>query len=355
MTTNTTQQGVLNNESTAAPTFESSDDAAAAFLDRWTDDDQDKKPASEQPEVKNPEDPDPEQHEEDEGKADEADEDNEEPKDPEEEQDDETEEETEEESEEEDEQGDEPEAKVLDDDAMVEVKVDDQALKVSVKDLKRLYGQEAALTKKSQQVAEKRKEVEQEATKVSAILERQLKKAADAWEPYSKVDMLVAAKTLEADEFTALRTAAQTAYEEYQWITQEVDNHIKDTQAKQQAQLQEAAKEAVKVLQEKIPGWNKEVYGKIMNYGIAMGMDEATMNSLVDPVAIELINKARLYDEGQKVVTKKKVKIAKKVMKPNANTAEKFDSEKKVKAAQKFQRTGDVDDAAELFLSRWES
>lgn len=352
MTTNTTPKGVLNDDSTAAPTLESSDDAAAAFLDRWTDDDQDKKPASDQPEVNN-EDPDPDT--EDEGKADEADKEPEETEDPEEEHEEETEEETEEESEEDDETDDKSEAKVLDDDAMVEIKVDDQALKVSVKDLKRLYGQEASLTKKSQQVAQKRKEVEQQEVKASAILEKMYKKAADAWEPYSKIDMLVAAKTLDNDEFTALRTAAQNAYEEFQWITQEADNHIKETQAKQQAQLQEAAKEAVTVLKDKIPGWNKEIYGKILSYGVAMGMDEANLNSLVDPVAIELINKARLYDEGQKVVTKKKAKIAKKVMKPNANTSEKFDSEKKAKLTQRFQRTGDVDDAAELFLSRWES
>lgn len=352
MTTNTTPEGVLNAPNTAAPTFESSDDAAAAFLDRWTDDDQEKKPASEQPEVNTNEDPDPEQ-EEDEGKAEEADEETEETEDPEEEQEEDTEEETEE-SEEGEDNGDKPESKTLDDDAVVEIKVDDQALKVSVKELKRLYGQEAALTKKSQQVAQQRKEVEQESTKVSAILEKMHKKAADAWEPYSKVDMLVAAKQLDADEFAALRQAAQTAYEEYQWITQEVDTHIKETQAKQQTQLKEAAIEAVKVLKDKIPGWNQEVYGKILSYGVTMGLSEQAVNSLVDPVAIELINKARLYDEGKKVVTKKKVKMAKKVMKPNANTSEKFTSEKKVKAAQRFQRTGDVDDAAELFLSRWE-
>jgi hypothetical protein len=75
---------------------------------------------------------------------------------------------------------------------------------------------------------------------------------------------------------------------------------------------------------------------------------------LVDPVAISLIHKARLYDEGKKVVTKKKVNTAKKVMKPAANPSEKFDSEKKQKAEQRFRRTGDVDDAAELFLTRWE-
>lgn len=352
MTTNTTKQGVLNTEANlSAPQldlFEGPDDAAEAFLDRWTDD-QDKKPASEA-EV-DTKDPDPEQDvEEEQDEAEEDTEESEETEDPEEDEE-ETEEETEEESEED--EGDKPK-KTLDDDAEVEIKVDDETLKVSVKDLKRLYGQEAALTKKSQQVAQQRKALEAEQVKVSATLERMYKKAAEKWEPYSKVDMLVAAKTLDAEEFTALRNAATAAYEEFQYITQEVDSYIKEQQTAQQAQLKEAAAEAAKVLKDAIPGWSRETYHKILSYGEAQGMDREMLNNLVDPVALQLIHKARLYDEGQKVVTKKKVKIAKKVLKPSANPSDKFDSEKKVKAVQRFKQTGAVDDAAELFLSRWE-
>lgn len=346
---NTTSQGVLNQD--AAPQldlFEGPDDTAAAFLDRWTDDQEEKKeePASEQPEVETKDDPEPEEQSEE---PDQPEDETEETEDPEESQDDDEDQEDGEETESEEE-----ESKSLEDDATVEIKVDDETLKVSVKDLKRLYGQEAALTKKSQQVALKRKEVEAQSTKLTATLERMYKKAAEKWEPYSKVDMLVAAKTLDAEEFTALRQAANTAYEEFQFITQEVDSYIKETQQQQQAQLQEAAKEAVKVLKEAIPGWNQELYGKIINYGVSQGMDADVMNNLVDPVALQLLHKARLYDEGQKVVTKKKVNVPKKVMKPAANPTEKFASDKKIKAAQKFRQTGDVDDAAELFLSRWE-
>lgn len=354
MTTNTTKQGVLNTEAKlSAPQldlFETNDDAAEAFLDRWTDD-QEEKPVSEA-EV-DTKDPDPEQDvEEEQDEAEEDTEESEETEDPAEE--DETEEEADEELEEQESEEDESPKKTLDDEAEVEIKVDDETLKVSVKDLKRLYGQEAALTKKSQQVAQQRKAIEAEQTKVAATLERMYKKAAEKWEPYSKVDMLVAAKTLDAEEFTALRNAATAAYEEFQYVTQEVDTYVKETQTAQQAKLQEAAAEAVKVLKEAIPGWSQETYHKLLSYGESQGMDRDILNNLVDPVAIQLLHKARLYDEGKKVVTKKKAKIAKKVMKPAANPSDKFDSEKKIKAVQRFKQTGDVDDAAELFLSRWE-
>lgn len=351
---NTTNQGVLSTEAPVQPDlFESSDDAAAAFLDRWTDDQEEKKdPPAAETKVDTKEESEPDVEE-----SDNPEEDTEEgTEDPEETQEDEDQEDDSEEQEEETEEDDESseEEKVLDDDAVVEIKVDDENLKVSVKDLKRLYGQEAALTKKSQQVALKRKEVEAQSTKLNATLERMYQKAAEKWEPYSKVDMLVAAKTLDAEEFTALRQAANAAYEEFQYITKEVDGYIKETQQQQQAQLQEAAKEAVKVLKEAIPGWNQELYGKIINYGVSQGMDPDVMNNLVDPVALQLLHKARLYDEGKKVVTKKKVNTPKKVMKPTANPTEKFTSDKKIKAAQKFRQTGDVEDAVDVFLSRWE-
>jgi hypothetical protein len=357
MAKNTTKQGVLATEgSEAAPQlslFEGPEDVAAAFLDRWTDDQEDKKkPASDQTEVDTQEEPVLTEESEE---QDEPAEETEESEDPEEtEEDEETEDDEEESEEEEDGEDDESEPeKVLEDEAVVEVKVDDQTLKVSVKDLKRLYGQEAALTKKSQQVAQKRKEIEAQSTKLNATLERMYKKAQEKWEPYSKVDMLIAAKTLDAEEFTALRNAANAAYEEFQFVTQEVDGYIKEAQQEQQSKLQEAAKEAVKVLKEQIPGWNQEVYGKILSYGMSQGLDQEMVNNLVDPVALMLIHKARLYDEGLKVVTKKKVKTAKKIMKPAANPSEKFDSEKKTRAEQRFKHSGQVDDAAELFLSRW--
>jgi hypothetical protein len=348
MKTKNTTSGVLADETNeAAPQlnlFDTKDDAAAAFLDRWTDD-QEEKPVSPQPEVANDE-PESDEVEEEQDEVEETVEETEEADDPEE---DEADEETDT-----NEESEEP-AKVLEDEALVEIKVDDESLKVSVKDLKRLYGQEAALTKKSQQVAQKRKEIEAQAQKLNATLERVYQKAAEKWEPYSKVDMLVAAKTLDNEEFAALRNAAQAAYEEFAYVTQEVETYVKETQAQQQAQLREAAKEAVKVLKEAIPGWNQEVYGKIVSYGVSQGLDPEMVNNLVDPVALQLLHKARLYDEGKKVVTKKKVKTAKKIMKPAANPSGQFQSETKVKAVRKFQSTGAVDDAADVFLSRWQN
>jgi hypothetical protein len=335
----TTPMGVAATEFEAAPQLDTQDDAAAAFLSKWSEEDPVK--ASEAPEEDEPTETAEEQPEDTEA---------EEPGETEEE----SEEDHQEESTEDDEEASEETKKGLEDDAIVKIKVGDEELDVSVKDLKRLYGQEAALTRKSQEVAAKRKEAEAAAMKASTTLEKMYQKAAAKWEPYSKIDYLVAQKQLDTEAFAALRAEAQAAYEDFRFISEEADAFVQQTQAQQQQALQEAAKESVKVLREAIPDWSPKLYDQIREYAINTGMDAEVVNNLVDPVALQLIHKARLFDESKKIVTKKKVVQQKTVLKPTVTTSGKdVRSDGPAKSRAKLQATGSVDDAANLFLSRW--
>lgn len=337
----TTPMGVAATEFEAAPQLVTEDDAAAAFLSKWSEEDPEK--ASEAPEEDEPSDTAEEQEEDTEA---------EEPGETEEESEEDHQEE--ESAEEDDEEQSEEPKKGLEDDAIVKIKVGDEELDVSVKDLKRLYGQEAALTRKSQEVAAKRKEAEAAAMKASTTLEKMYQKAQAKWEPYSKIDYLVAQKQLDTEAFAALRAEAQAAYEDFRFISEEADSFVKETQAQQQQALQEAAKESVKVLREAIPDWSPKLYDQIREYAINTGMDAQVVNNLVDPVALQLIHKARLFDESKKIVTKKKVVQQKTVLKPTVTTSGKdVRSDGPAKSRAKLQATGTVDDAANLFLSRW--
>jgi hypothetical protein len=352
--TTTTQQGVVQGTNTQLELgLLTEADAEAAFLDRWTEEDSPEE-TSEKPEVK----PKSEETEEEtqEEESDETEEETEETEEDETDPDEETEEETEEDDEESEEEEEEPKAKkTLEDDAEVEIKVGDEVNKVSVKELKRLWGQEAALTRKSQEVAAKRKDVEQTEQKLAVSLEKLYQKAVNKWEPYSKIDMLVASKQLDADQFAALRAEAQAAWEDFRFISEEADSFVKQTEAQRQEQLKTAAQEAVVELKKNIPNWNSNLYDSIREYAITLGMDSEVINNLVDPVAIQLIHKARLYDESKKVVTKKKVLTPKKVIKSTKTTSNKeFKPDAKEAMAQKLRNSGDLDDAADLFLSRWQ-
>lgn len=340
MNTNaTTPMGVAATDFEAAPQL-NENDAAAAFLSKWSE--EDPETVSQVPEEDEPSDTAEEQEEDNE--AEEAEETEEES----------DEDHQEESAEDDDEEKSEEPKKGLEDDAIVKIKVGDDELDVSVKDLKRLYGQEAALTRKSQEVAAKRKEAEATAMKASATLEKMYEKAAAKWEPYSKIDYLVAQKQLDNESFAALRAEAQAAYEDFRFISEEADTFVKQTQAQQQQNLQEAAKEAVKVLRDAIPDWSPKLYDQIREYAINTGMDSEVVNNLVDPVAIQLLHKARLFDESKKIVTKKKVVQQKTVLKNTVTTSVKdVKGNGPAKQKAKLQSTGSVDDAANLFLSRW--
>ena len=71
-------------------------------------------------------------------------------------------------------------------------------------------------------------------------------------------------------------------------------------QQQQQTQLQEQAKEAIKVLTADIEGWNNSLYDKTREYAVRSGMPQDVVDVIVDPVAIKMIHKARLYDEGKR-------------------------------------------------------
>ena len=71
---------------------------------------------------------------------------------------------------------DELDSQFADDDAMVEVTVDGKVVQQSVKELKRLAGQEASLTRKSQETASKRKEADEAINKNHAVFQTLLAK-----------------------------------------------------------------------------------------------------------------------------------------------------------------------------------
>lgn len=339
------------------PLLAEESDAAEAFLNRWEDSDErtsepevDTKPKLNDPEDTEDTEADPEEIEEDTEDNTEESDDGEEESDVEEEDTEESEDETSDESEED---SDEQTKKTLDDDSEVEVKVDGEIQKVSVKDLKRLWGQEAALTKKSQQVAAQRKQVEETGAKYAASLQKLYEKAQAKWEPYSKIDMLIASKQLDEEQFTQLRAEAQAAYEEYNFLTQEVDQFVKNMEQQRQDTLRVQAVEAVKVLKEKIPNWSNDTYDRIRAFAIENGLPAEVVNNIVDPNAIILLNKARLFEESQKIQLKKKPKAPKKVIKTGNMAPKDIKGNQTQQSLQKLRASGSIDDAADAFMSRW--
>ena len=245
------------------------------------------------------------------------------------------------------------------DDDVVEITVDGKVVQHSVGALKRLAGQEASLTRKSQETASKRKEADDAINKNHTVFQSLLAKAEEKYKPYSEVDMLLASKTMEADDFALLRKEAQDAGTELKFLQEEADKFYQDVQTQNQKAMQDAAKEAVEVLQNDIPDWSNDLYNDIRAYAIEQGMDEATVNTIVDPTAIKILHKARLFDQGKQVATvKKKTAAKKKVLRSTkAPEGDRVAKARRMKTAQEklSMRGSDTEDIAELLLSRWEA
>lgn len=248
------------------------------------------------------------------------------------------------------------EVEVLADEQVVEITVDGNVVQASVNDLKRLYGQEASLTRKSQETAKLRKEAETSIQKTGVVMQRLMQQAEERAKPYQELDMMLASKQLSDADFAQLRKEAKDAEDNLKFVKEEADGYFRDLQQQQQAQLREQATEAVKTLQETIPDWSNNLYNDIRAYAVSQGLQQEMVDTIVDPAVVGLLNKARMFDAAQKVATKKRKAPAKRVLKSKKapQTAAAARTEHQKKLAAKAATSSDPDDAVALIMSRWE-
>ena len=328
--------------------LDSVDDAVDAILGNWDDPDEDQvsEQSQEATEETTEETGDDSEIEESEGEEDQESED--------------PEEENEESEDADEDQEEQVEEINLDEDTLVEITVDGEAKQASIKDLKRLYGQEQSLTRKSQETAAQKKQAEESLQKSTATLQAMITRAEERYKPYAEVDMLLASKQMSADDFAALRAESKAAQDDLKFLTEESDQLTGYAREQLAQQQQIAAKECVKVLQAELPDWSNSMYNDIRQYAISRGLPEAEVNQFTDPTVIMLLNKARLYDQSKKVATVKKSTAAKKILRSKKAPLTKSDVKRqKAKATQdklknSASRGSDLDDIAAAIMSNWE-
>lgn len=362
----------MSNDQTNQPqqsqSFDDIEDAAEAILGRWTDDQATDLSTDEDEEATSKEDIKEtdafEEYEEDEtNEAEEPEEDT-----PEEEEnlEDPDKEDTAEDTDEE--ETEEEELIELTDETLVEIPVDGDVKQASIKELKRLYGQEASLTRKSQETAAKRKEADEALQRADLSYQKLIERAQARFKPYSEVDMLVASRQMDANEFAKLRQEASEAEQDLKFLTEEAGAFYKQAQADYSKQHQTAAQECVKVLQNELPDWGNDLYNDIRQYAVSVGLPSEQVDQYVDPQVIMVLNKARLYDQSKaaaetkkgKAVRIKKTKTGNKVLR--SKKAPPSDADVRIQRQKKAQNklrsnasmSGDLDDIADALMSRWE-
>jgi hypothetical protein len=265
--------------------------------------------------------------------------------------------------EDEDDEEDDDEPLAASDDQVVDISVNGESKKVSVKDLKRLYGQEASLTKKSQDLANQRKQSEEQLAQTHMSYQKLMERAEARYKPYADIDMLVASREMDAETFSQLRQDAKQAEDDLKFLQEESGQLVSQAQQNHQQATKEAAADCVKVLQEQLPDWGNELYADIRDYAVRSGLPKDQVDQYTDPQVIMLINKARLYDKSKETATSKKAKAklkksksGKKVLSSKKAPPSKKSIQKANKQKQMDMLSGakDLDDIADALMSRWE-
>jgi hypothetical protein len=249
---------------------------------------------------------------------------------------------------------------------VVKVKVDGEEREFTVASLKRLAGQEAALTRRSQEVATQRTAIENTAKAHVAALDKMLERAKAQYEPYAKIDFLALSRdpNVPTEQITALRDMATAAYENVKFIEQDLGHFSKDMQEREHAELVAQAKQSLETLKDPekgIPGFNETVYADMRKYAIDSGIPAQVIDRTVDALSLKMLHKAMLYDRAQAKVkstssTDKKVLVPKKIVKSTTapEQVRKVTKEKLTnKAFKRLAETGTQDDAVDAFAERF--
>ena len=242
------------------------------------------------------------------------------------------------------------------------VKVNGEDVNVTLDDLKNGYSRTSDYTRKSQQLAEQRKQFEQQQAQIQA--ERtQLAENLKAVEQFLSNPVPQPDQNLiNSDPSEYLRQ--KDAYEKHQQTVKAVkDEQVRLQQQQQQDLMQNYQKnlESAKVeLLERIPSWkNADVATKekqaVVTYAKRVGFSDLEMQTASDPRAIEVLRKAYLYDKlvAKNQVAKKKVTKAPKMIKGAVPTSK--NESKQRKSKQLFDRlgkSGKMKDAVEYLMNK---
>ena len=253
---------------------------------------------------------------------------------------------------------------VAEEDLKYTIKVDGEEIEVGIDELKNGYQRQADYTRKSQALAEQRKETE-------AILSERQRLEQERQMYANGLQMLREQQSSKLQEFE--NTDWQTLKDEdpYQYILkrdeyrdaqEKVQNVLQQQAIIQQEQAEEAQKARAHFVQqeynrlvEALPEWNDQestIKKDVQEYARSVGFLPEEINQLADHRSVLVIKKAMEYDKlTKKVAPKKKaVKKVPKVQKSGRGNSKEDSAAEAVKQKRaRLRKSGKQDDAASIF------
>ena len=241
------------------------------------------------------------------------------------------------------------------------VKVDGKDVEVTLEELQAGYSRQADYTRKSQVLAEQRKQMDDELSATQQERQRYshaLEQLGDSTDfeinQFKDVDW----NKLKADDpmaYIQQKDALRDLQDSKNKINAEKQKLQEQQEKEYKANMLKHRDEQIKLLSERLPDWTDPTKGPklkqdIKSFALSKGFTEQEINMLIDARSIEVLNNAMKYENLLNAkIAKKKVKTVPKVTKPGAGVskAEK-DTEKVKQQRAKLKRTGKVGDAAKM-------
>lgn len=242
------------------------------------------------------------------------------------------------------------------------VKASGEEIEVTLDDLIKGYQREADYTKKTQTLAEQRKQVEAERQVIEqAKLQRdqyqeRLAMIETALRTHAPQENLEALKETDPIGY-AVKVAEQTQREkQLQAVQLERARIAQQQQAEQSQSLSSHLAAEAQKLAEAIPEYADEqksvqVKKDIREYAKKIGWSDEELASVYDSRAVLTLYRAMQYEKlmGNKAGVTKKVNEAPKMLKPGVSRQTDVNAEQTKKAMNQLKRTGNVRDAANAF------
>jgi cytochrome oxidase Cu insertion factor (SCO1/SenC/PrrC family) len=274
----------------------------------------------------------------------------------------ESEEEAEEESEEESEETDGEEEELY------AVTVNGEEVAVSLDELLSGYSRQSDYTRKTQEVANDRKEMEALQQQYNSEVQQIQQERQQYMEALTNI---IAGQGSELEKFANINwdelretdpieyVTTRERYRETQERIQSMQHQQAQTAQVQQAQMNQARQEMLKVergkLVEALPEWDepgtqKELANTLQTYAKTQGFTQEELTELIDHRSILVLLKAHKYDQLQKSdVKSKKLKNKPKLVRAGSGTStKKSDKSKRTAQMKRLQGSGHIDDASAL-------
>lgn len=253
---------------------------------------------------------------------------------------------------------------VAEEDLKYTIKVDGEELEVGIEELKNGYQRQADYTRKSQALAEQRKETE--------AIQSERQRLEQERQMYANgLQMLQEQQSSKLQEFNNIDWTALKADDPYQYMLKkdeyrDAQEKVQNVQQQQMLIQQEQAEEAQKArahfvqqeynrLVEALPEWNDQestIKKDVQEYARSVGFLPEEINQLADHRSVLVIKKAMEYDKlTTKVAPKKKaVKKVPKVQKSGRGNSKEDTAAEAVKQKRaRLRKSGKQDDAASIF------